>query len=62
MSNFTVKGPGKNCNEVQADNLDQAIDQTRQKFPGKMVAADANETIYVCQPNEDETSCQMKLK
>ncbi|WP_066638947.1 hypothetical protein [Desulfolucanica intricata] len=62
MNKFIVKGPGKACNEINADNLDQALQQVRQRYPEKMVAADASEVIYVCQPNEDETACQMKLK
>jgi hypothetical protein len=59
---FTVRGPGQACNEIQANDLDQAIQQVKQHHPDKMVAADATEIIYVCQANEDETACQMKLK
>ncbi|MBO8138581.1 MAG: hypothetical protein H0Z40_10675 [Desulfotomaculum sp.] len=62
MGKYTVRGPGRNCSGIQADNLDQAVEQTRQKYPGKMVAADASEVIYVCQPNEEEISCQMKYR
>ncbi|RYD06934.1 hypothetical protein N752_02040 [Desulforamulus aquiferis] len=62
MDRFIVRGPEQACNEIQADNMDQAINQVKQRFPGKMVAADASGVIYVCQPNEDETACQMKYK
>lgn len=62
MSRFVVRGPENACNEIQADNLDQALHQIKQRYPGKMVAADATEVIYVCQPSEDETACQMRLK
>lgn len=62
MRNFIVRGPEGSCNEIQADNLDQAMSQVKQRNPGKMVAADASEVIYVCQPNEDETACQTRLK
>lgn len=62
MENFIVRGPEQACNEIQADNLDQAISQVKGRFPGKMVAADASGVIYVCQPNEDETACQMRFR
>lgn len=62
MTKFVVKGPENSCNEIQADNLDQAINQVKQRHPSQMVAADASEVIYVCQPNEDETACQLRLK
>lgn len=62
MGRFTVRGPENSCNEIQADNLDQAMNQVKQRYPGKMVAADAADVIYVCHPNEDETACQLKFK
>ena len=62
MGRFVVRGPENACNEIQADNLDQAMNQIKQRYPGQMVAADASEVIYVCQPNEDETACQLRLQ
>ncbi|MEG6615610.1 hypothetical protein V6C27_04110 [Peptococcaceae bacterium 1198_IL3148] len=58
---FTVRGPGSTCTEIQAGDLEQAIQQVKQHHPNKMVAADATEVIYVCNANEEETACQMKL-
>lgn len=61
MDKYVVRGPGRNCDEIQADGLDQAIQRVKQQHPAKTVTADATEVIYVCDSNEDETSCQMKL-
>ncbi|WP_031514638.1 hypothetical protein [Desulfofalx alkaliphila] len=61
MQKYVVRGPGRNCEEIQADNLQRAVQRVQQMHPQNTVTADATEVIYVCQPNENETTCQMKL-
>ncbi len=61
MNKYTVRGPGEACSEINAANLQEAMEQVRRRYPNMHVAADASEQIYVCQQGEDETSCQMNL-
>ncbi|AGL02969.1 hypothetical protein [Desulfoscipio gibsoniae] len=61
MDKFTVRGPGMKCNEITANNLDEALDMAQSHNPGKQVAADAMEVIYVCESGENPDSCQLRL-
>lgn len=62
MRRFTVRGPGKDCTQLRANNLDEALAQSKSRFPGKQVEADATEVIYVCDAAEDLDACQMRLQ
>jgi len=62
MRRFTVRGPGKDCTEITANNLDEALSKANSKFSGKKVEADAAEVIYVCDAAEDLDACQMRLQ
>lgn len=62
MKRFTVRGPGEDCTEINANNLDDALAQAKSRFPGKQVEADASEVIYVCNAAEDLDTCQMRLQ
>ncbi|WP_347488327.1 hypothetical protein [Desulfoscipio sp. XC116] len=61
MNKFIVRGPGMRCNEITANNLDEALNMAQSQNPGKQVAADAAEVIYVCESGEDPDSCQLRL-
>ncbi|MEW6725663.1 hypothetical protein ACP3TJ_01055 [Desulforudis sp. 1088] len=62
MRKFTVKGPGRSCDEIVASSLDEALAKARSRHPGKEVAADATEVIYVCDSREDLEACRARLQ
>lgn len=62
MRRFTVRGPGKECTELTAGNVDEALLKAKNNFPGKQVEADAADVIYVCDAAEDLDACQMRLQ
>lgn len=62
MRRYTVKGPGRACEEISAATLDQAINRAKEHNPDKQIEPDAADNIYVCEPGEDPTACQMRLK
>lgn len=61
MPKFTVRGPGRNCNEFNAGSLDEAMERVKSQYPGKNIAADATEVIYVCDSAQDLEACQTNL-
>ncbi|MDA8097674.1 MAG: hypothetical protein C4575_11590 [Desulforudis sp.] len=62
MRKFIIRGPGDACEEIKAESLDQAIIRAKQHHPNKHVSADASEVLYVCNPGEDPTICQNRLR
>lgn len=62
MRRFAVKGPGKACEEIAAETLDQAILRAKEHNPGKQIEADASEVLYICEQGEDPTTCQTRLR
>lgn len=61
MHRFTVKGPGRACDEITAVGLDDAMQKAQDRYPGKNIAADATEVLYVCEIGEDHDTCQSRL-
>jgi hypothetical protein len=59
---YIVRGPGDTCEEITAETLDQAVFRAKQHHPDKQVSADATEVLYVCNPGEDPTTCQNRLR
>ncbi|SFR15773.1 hypothetical protein [Desulfoscipio geothermicus] len=62
MNKYTVRGPGRECIEINASSLDEALAQAKSRYPGKHVEADAAEVIYVCSPGENPDACQTRLQ
>lgn len=62
MTKYTVKGPAGECEEINATSLDEALGKVKRRYPGKQVAADAAEVIYVCNSTENPEACQARLQ
>ncbi len=59
---YSVKGPVDQCDEINANSLDDALASVQNSHPEKHVAADASETIYVCNTAEELEACQARLR